>query len=216
MLNINLMIERFKTIASVNQRSRIVAKLRQKVGNAVLETSITLPILCVLIFFILEMIKINDVQMSVDAIAMELAFDFMSSRATANFNTIIDKHRPPFIRSATIRWYITHYPNITKMNEVAPYGGSEVYWPNGNGQVDGLKHFIDVDSDGSRKESGGSSIGYQSPTTTVANGTAFVLTVVCYYPFSSSFVKSFIAGGSNTESREMFLVWGRCVGICGS
>jgi hypothetical protein len=204
-------------------------------GSAVLETAFTLPIICSIIFFIFEAMKVNSVQSAMDAIAMELSFDFIASKNTENFQGIIKRYKPSSMGEADIRWYFDVYPDLTTMCSEAPYGGEEIFWP----KIEGGKtsknretdDYLDLDKNGvflerSKKSEVSLALDdYSKPELTFFNeadefifktlsGKAFVLTVVCDYKFSSQMVSLLFAGGSNTKSGKRFIIWSRGVGIC--
>ncbi|MDR2158353.1 MAG: hypothetical protein LBO02_03500 [Holosporaceae bacterium] len=197
-------------------------------GALILEVTLTLPIVCFLIFFILETMKLNDVKTSVDIISMDIAFDFMSSKETAKFSKIIEKHKPPFVKNSDITWYFAVYKDLQTLNsETALYGDEEVYWPK---DPTGLaaEDYIDMNADGSFKSRNSkvalALTNYQKPELNFKpiktdaseglGGKAFVLTIVCDYKFSSVFVEKLYMGGKNTRGKKKFLLWGKCLGVC--
>jgi hypothetical protein len=183
--------------------------------------TITLPIVCSLTFFMLEIIKINDVQIYVDSIAIEMVFNFMASRSTQNFDNIISKHKPAYIPQNQIKWYITIYEDLSMMNGAAPYGGEEIYWPINTGsppptnEPTYIRYYSNVetfqaDSKVKRRIGPSSNAG---DIAALPSGSPFVLTVVCHYNFSSSFVMKLFKGGANTVDKTLFILWGRSVGV---
>lgn len=177
--------------------------LRRNVkGLAVLEAAVTLPIVCWLIFFIFESIIISKVRASLDAIAMECSFDFMTSKNQKNFDAIISKH----LESALIKnigWYFIIYEDLSTM--CTDTFGEDVILP-------GCKIRVQLGSQavthkkGTRVEKNGS--------LTVAGGNAFVLTFTYEYKFTSAFVQQLFGGGYNTSDGKKCILWSRGVGVC--
>jgi hypothetical protein len=188
-----------------------------------MEVALTFPILCNLIFFMLELIKINDVRISVEAAATEIAFEFMASKKTSNIQSLINKYKPIFIKDDEITWYFDVYSSLRDMssNTAQSYVG-EVVWP-GTGQNSGSysgSDYVDTDRSGGFSQGGGagriSFTDYKMLTSSPSvdlSGKAFVVTVVCNYPFNSDFLKRLFGGGRNTAGGK-FLLWGRSVGVC--
>ena len=171
--------------------------------------------------------KMNDTQTSIDSMAIEMSLDFMASKNTNHFDEIITKYKPPFIATSNVSWYFIVYKDLAAMNNAAQYGGEEVFWPNTTNNAPLIGEYIDADSGGTFtarvSEKYLALTNYKTPESSFApsnigdfktlSNKAFVLTVVCDYQFSSSFVRKFFAGGKNTKGTK-FLVWGRSVGVC--
>jgi hypothetical protein len=96
----------------------------------------------------------------------------------------------------------------------------EVIWPQNDADNSGSgssNEYSDIDRSGSF--SAGGSIGrviltnYKTLSSIDFSGKAFVITVVCSYPFPSDFIKKLFRGGTNTGGTK-FLLWGRSVGVC--
>lgn len=200
-------------------------------GLAALEAALTLPVLLMLIFFIIELIRVNNTRTAMDSMALEAVLEFIATKSTANFEKIITKHRAAAIPRSNIKYYFTIYDSLEGMCATNPYGSEEVFWPSSNvySVSDAKKAYVDSNRDKSFFErdttSGGNgyiSLGNQTnPLTTASinnvykiSGKAFVLTFVCDFKFSSAFVKKLFAGGSNTVDKGKFLIWGRGVGVC--
>lgn len=207
--------------------------LKTHVGSALIETCFALPIVLTLTFYILELMKINTCKSAIDAITQECTYEFIKSATCAEFDSIIKKHIPKYIKYSAnssdndIRFNVTLYTSLEKMCAKSPYGGSEITWLNNEGQAaTGAEgEFLpttssatpiaakDFDSSGNNPEK-----QYSNPKT--LSGYAFVLTFVCRYRFSSSYIAKMFSGGSNTRKIEsggkgkMFLIWGRGAGIC--
>ncbi len=172
-------------------------------GVAALEASLTLPIVAAMIFFILEMMKVNNARTAVDSIALEATLEYIAQKNTAGFRDIINKYRPKYVAENQIEYHLTFYNSLTDMLSSAPYGNEDAYF--------GSKTtYLDTDKNGS----------YTGPRNSLSSapadptGKAFVLTVVCNYHFSSAFVAKFFMGGANSKDKKAFLIWGRGVGIC--
>lgn len=213
-----------------------------------MEAALTLPVICYLVFFLLELTRINIAQAALDAITEECTFEFIATGNTKNFANIIEKYCPKFIINKTnLRYWIRLYvkngttEGLAYMCAASPYGGEEIFWPNNVlGEHEDTPDYLDVDNtnvsetnpsgilwatnyygyaanggiDGNVKQT---IEGYLGGTEEIPAGTAFVLTFVIDYPFSSSFVKMLYSGGSNTKrgsnKGNKYLLWGRGVGI---
>lgn len=199
-------------------------------GLAALEAALTFPVLLMVIFFIIELIRINNTRTAMDSMALEAILEFIATKSTTNFETIITKHKPAAIPRDNIKYYFTVYESLEKMCATDPYGSEEVFWPAGDVYDASAKTaYVDSNRDKSffERDSTSGNNGYISltshtdPLTTSSidsaskiSGKAFVLTFVCDFKFSSAFVKKLFAGGSNTVDKERFLIWGRGVGVC--
>jgi hypothetical protein len=182
-------------------------------GSMAVEAALTFPVVCYLIFFILEIMKVNDTQIAVDSIAVEMAFTFMASRDTDNFDDIIAQYKPPYIPEDKITWYFSLYDDLLTMNSKVPYGNDEVYWPTGaqdskNISVDAIPLV--------NYKSPEESFDIENPDTLfrTLSGKAFVLTVVCDYQFSSDFVKGIFINRNPAVGQNKYIIHGRCVGVC--
>lgn len=194
-------------------------------GVAAMEASLTIPIIFSLIFFTLELIKLNNVRTAMDSMALEATMEFIARKSVSNFASIIKKHKPMLIPESNIKYYFTVYNSLEKMCSVPPYGSEEVFWPNTT-TYSVSNTFLDSNGDGSflsrNTTNGYIALNNQfDPLTTASistdrkiSGKAFVLTFVCDFNFSCDFVKKLFAGGSNTVDGKKFLIWGRGVGIC--
>jgi hypothetical protein len=197
-----------------------------------METALTLPVVCYLIFFTLEAIKINDLKTALDSIAEEAIFDFSAAKNTDNFAAIIKKYKPAYIPDANITYYFDIYPDLATMCGTSPYGGEEIFWPTTSGSNTTKSYkdddYISTASDGkfiSRSNQSFALTNYKKPESDFGlsktnvdfktlSGKAAVLTVVCNYVFSSAMVKILFSGGSNTKGKKKFLLWSRGVGVC--
>ncbi|MDR1236299.1 MAG: hypothetical protein LBJ96_04810 [Holosporaceae bacterium] len=214
---------------------------RRSASKAVitLEAALTLPAICYLVFFLLEMVKINITQTAVETIAAECTFEFIANGNATNFTTIISKYRPAFIPSDNLRYWIRLYvkngttEGLAYMCATSPYGGEEIYWPDDNfGNRNDNADFMDTDktntilaatnylgvTDYANKRTLFDNYLAGDPNT--PGGTAFVLTFVVDFPFSSPFIRMLFSGGSNTKKNggggargSKYLLWGRGVGI---
>ncbi|GHT91398.1 hypothetical protein FACS1894122_03750 [Alphaproteobacteria bacterium] len=189
-------------------------------GGALAETAITLPVFLILMFFMLETIKVYMTKVAIESIAAEATFVFIEEKSAERFNDIIDKHRPAYIPHDSITWHFSIYENLETMCNVPPYGAEDIYWytPNsvdkdtyltsgGSGFIERAGHMANVDD-----------ITPEStfPKKSDLVGKAFVLTFVCDYQFSSPYVKIIFNGGTNTADKKKYLLWGRGCGICSS
>lgn len=199
-------------------------------GLAALEVALTLPVLLMLIFFIIELIRINNTRTAMDSMALEAVLEFIATKSTTKFETIITKHKPAAIPRDNIKYYFTVYDSLESMCATDPYGSEEVFWPSSDiyNADEAKKAYVDSNRDTNFfQRDTSSNSGYISlnshtnPLTTSSinsvykiSGKAFVLTFVCDFKFSSDFVKKLFAGGSNTVDKKKFLIWGRGVGVC--
>ena len=199
-------------------------------GLAALEVALTLPVLLMLIFFIIELIRINNTRTAMDSMALEAVLEFIATKSTTKFETIITKHKPAEIPRDNIKYYFTVYDSLESMCATDPYGSEEVFWPSSDiyNADEAKKAYVDSNRDTNFfQRDTSSNSGYISldshtnPLTTSSinsvykiSGKAFVLTFVCDFKFSSDFVKKLFAGGSNTVDKKKFLIWGRGVGVC--
>lgn len=199
-------------------------------GLAALEVALTLPVLLMLIFFIIELIRINNTRTAMDSMALEAVLEFIATKSTKKFETIITKHKPAAIPRDNIKYYFTVYDSLESMCATDPYGSEEVFWPSSDiyNADEAKKAYVDSNRDTNFfQRDTSSNSGYISldshtnPLTTSSinsvykiSGKAFVLTFVCDFKFSSDFVKKLFAGGSNTVDKKKFLIWGRGVGVC--
>lgn len=200
---------------------------KRKTGVAVLEACLTLPVLMMMIFFIIEMMKVNNTRTAMDSIALEASLTFVADKNTGDFKKIIEKYRPIYVDKGKIKYYFTVYESLEKMCSVSPFGCGEVFWPNSSGEAE-VGTFIDSDGDtkclGEDDKSQMETVNRIAPEKSFSptkdpplnslTGKVFVLTFVCDYNFSSGFVGKLFGGGANTKDKTKFLIWGRGVGIC--
>ena len=165
-----------------------------------------------------------------DSMALEAVLEFIATKSTTKFETIITKHKPAAIPRDNIKYYFTVYDSLESMCATDPYGSEEVFWPSSDiyNADEAKKAYVDSNRDTNFfQRDTSSNSGYISldshtnPLTTSSinsvykiSGKAFVLTFVCDFKFSSDFVKKLFAGGSNTVDKKKFLIWGRGVGAC--
>jgi hypothetical protein len=213
----------------------IYLKIRHRLtvsGIMIIETVLTIQIFFCLIFVIIELMKINMTQTAIDAMVSKATFDFIATGRNKNFSAIIEEYRPTYIPKDNIRYWFRFYPNLANLCQKSPYGGEDITWPkyeDGNQYLSlGNEPYEYVPSSEKMVEVDAStSINDFSLMTSYINdgatpvGTAFVLTVVCDYPFSNPCVKVFFSGGHNTlysDSKTKgtrYLLWGRGVGVVG-
>ncbi|MDR2158172.1 MAG: hypothetical protein LBO02_02540 [Holosporaceae bacterium] len=222
----NSIIQRIATIFDyfTQPRSKSISK-----GSLAIEAAITLPIICYLVFFILELMKINLTQTAIDIITSEATFDFAVNKKVSNISAIIAKHRPTFIPADNIRYWIRMYTDLAAMCATSPYGGEEIAYPASAtdhsqivaGSVNSIS-FLDSDKNDALLTSNHAFSASQTASYLNANstpsGTVFVITFVCSYKFSSAFIKGLFSGGVNTKKTggdrgEHYILWGRGVGI---
>ncbi len=215
----------------INRITKLSLFKNNRTGIAVLEASLTLPVVLMMIFFIIEMMKVNNTRTAMDSMALEASLDFVSNKNTNNFNDIIKKYKPSYIEDSNIKYYFAVYESLDKMCAITPFGSEEVFWPSADNSYAPGNTFVDSDGNSAHlarnitATSGHIALtNYRTPETSFSSsnsspkdtliGRAFVLTFVCDYKFSSGFVGQLFVGGANTKDKSKFLIWGRGVGIC--
>ncbi|GHU15931.1 hypothetical protein FACS189449_13690 [Alphaproteobacteria bacterium] len=116
-------------------------------GAAMVEMALTIPVLLMLVFYTLEMVRINNVRTALESIAAEATFVLIEGDDTQKIEPIINKYMPAYVAHNRIQFTI-------RDDEVA-----------------------------------------------IGTDAAFVLTLVCDYPFLSDFVKKFFSGGINSTGQ---------------
>lgn len=207
-------------------------------GAAIIEAALTIPIVLYLIFFLIELLRIKDIQSALDAIAEECSVQFMFTKSTnagnaseslsgsattggitpSNFDTIIAKYKPKYISQEDITYYFTFFDTPKEMYENNK--NIAVYWPeseNSTSPQDDMVIESTSENDFSSEIMEQIS-NYKHPEKgledVTLNHRAFILTVVIRYRFTSAFVSQLFMGGSNTKSEDGFLIWSRGVGFC--
>jgi Flp pilus assembly protein TadG len=181
-------------------------------GSVAIEAALTFPVVCYLIFFILEIMKVNDTQIAVDSISVEMAVAFMASRNTDNFDDIIAQYKPPYISQNKITWYFSVYDDLSAMNNEAADSSDEVYWPS-NSQDSRNPDMNAVMLTDYQSPEKSFNIENSDAKFRTLSGKAFILIVVCDYQFSSDFVKRIFTSRKQTEEGK-YLVHGKCAGVC--
>ena len=109
-------------------------------GVAVLDAAMTLPIILSILFFSLELIRVELAQIAADSIARRCTMELMDSDERVSktermnkINDIIAELRPAGIPLENIRYYIRLYPYLHTddhkgMMDVPPYGGETIGW----------------------------------------------------------------------------------------
>lgn len=122
---------------------------RKSFGVIAIEVCFTLPVIVYLIFFTIELIKINITQDALQSICeeityMTIAHDYSNADdLIAKGDEMVEKYRPAFIpkdapgyRSTlqpVIRWMYDTYPMFGEAGDMlssVPYGGSSITYPN--------------------------------------------------------------------------------------
>lgn len=113
-------------------------------GAAVVETALTIPMVLYLIFFLIELLKIKDVQSALDAIAEECSIQFMFTKSTnvksqisqaaptqgatiSNFDAIVEKYKPKYISAEDITYYFNFFDSPKDFYDNKK--NIAVYWP---------------------------------------------------------------------------------------
>jgi hypothetical protein len=190
-------------------------------GIAAMEASLTLPVILMLIFFMFELLKVNNTRTALDSMALEATLDFVVNKSTTNFPAIVKKYSPVYIQEGDIKYYFAVYSDLNTMCKDSPFGSEEVFWLENTdvAMPTTPTAYLDSDKSGTFLKRTGDKTGTTNITTPGLQpagliGNAFVLTFVCKFVFSSDFVKKLFAGGTNTAGTKHFLIWGRGVGIC--
>lgn len=202
-----------------------------------LEVCFTLPAVVCLMFFTIELMKINIAQDALQSMCEEASYfvishDYSSGAEIAErLSGIIKKYRPSFVPAASVKWYFETYSDLDNMLSAPPYGGTSIAYHSSDAWVSGATQFIPVNNMECPPNPDNS-----IETNTFLNGEGlpnnrvFVLTFVCRYPFSSALVKSLFNGGSNTKisaasggsepqactsnpSGSAYILWARGAGI---
>lgn len=196
-------------------------------GVVALEVCFTLPIVIYLIFFTIEMIRINITQDALQSICEEatyltIAHDYDSGpELIGKIDDIVEKYRPAFIpkkgpgytsaMNPIIRWTYIGYADVETMLAKSPYGGDCITYPQYEHSAN-VNHSTPAYSSSSQyipsmgMQCVANPENYQVTKAYLDEGGAglptnsvFTLTVVCNYPFSSSLVKMLFNGGVNTK-----------------
>ncbi len=210
---------------------------KKSTGVAILETTMTLPIILYVIFFAIELVRIGLAQAAVDAITKEFTFHLMATGKVekTKVDAIFNKYKPFGINIGNFRYYIRIYSDITTMMANSPYGGETIGWA-GKDYANPTTNKSPTDSaiefsyglttshallnkyqtsivDGTLGEYGSNRKTLLEQTTGVPSGYVFVLTVAVRFPFSSPFVAKLFAGGKNTNRDNVFILWARGSGM---
>ncbi|MDR1983184.1 MAG: pilus assembly protein [Holosporaceae bacterium] len=196
-------------------------------GSVAVEAALTFPIVCYLIFFILEIMKINDTQIAADSIATEMAFAFMASRNTDNFDEIVNQYKPPYISENKITWYFYVYEDLLTMNSEDSNDNKDLSTADSEKSNDNNKIYWPSSENTIQSENGNiiKLVSYKTPETSFSldnsdtkfqtlSGKAFVLTVVCDYQFSNDLVKRIFIGAKGSRGEGKYIIHGRGVGVC--
>lgn len=205
-------------------------------GAIILETVLAIPIFLYMIFFTIELMKINETTAAIAAISTEATFDFIAHGNKNNFDEIIEKYLPSYIPRSNIRYWFRFYESLGRMCEETPYGGEDIVWSKYENGADNA-HLSIGDEPLEYIPSSGALIGHSTAKAMdnillmksyingdgiIPSGTAFVLTFVCDYPFVNLSGNSFLLARSNTRistpvgDGTKYLIWGRGVGVIGS
>ena len=226
---------------SPSKKSSLLHRIKKRTsGAAALEATLTIPVMVMIIFFTLELMKVNNARAALDSMAIEATMNFIATKSIRNFDSIIEKYRSMNVSKNNIKYYFAIYETLDLMCAVPPFGNEEIYWPSGTVHEPTTASFIDIDRNGvfrgrarhpSDNENTDLTNGYLSLSNherpeddfdpaaatdvrKTLRGKVFVLTFVCDYKFSSDFIRTLFAGGSNTHDGKHFLIWGRGVGVC--
>ncbi len=175
-----------------------------------------------MIFFILESMMINKIQASLEAITTECTFDFIVSKKTDNFSTIINRHLEGSQKNH-VSWSFVVYEDLATMcsSKSTSKGGEDVILYQNNAEVSRIRflnkntsHNNSLTISNVAKPETSFSAGNSDAKLRNLRGKAFMLTFVYDYNFSSAFVQKLFAGGHNTLDGKKFLLWARGFGVC--
>ena len=199
-----------------------------------------MPVVLYIIFFSIELIRMQLAQVAVDAITKECTFSLMAKGNCSDFDAIINKYRPWGIPLGNFRFYVRLYQHMTSPDggttkgimDVSPYGGETIYWadtdyanPNPNespssrasiqsyGMAPSRATFSKYQTKNPDSEEVGTTKRKQLWESKVPSGYIFVLTVAVKFPFSSPFVAKLFNGGKNTDKSGVYILWARGSGM---
>ncbi|MBO4405592.1 MAG: pilus assembly protein [Alphaproteobacteria bacterium] len=109
---------------------------KRSTGVAILETALTLPVVLYIVFFSIELIRMELAQTAVDSITRECTFSLMAKGNVSDFDNIFRKYKPWGIPIGYFRYYCRLYPHMTSPDDgktkgvmdVSPYGGETICW----------------------------------------------------------------------------------------
>ncbi|MBO4405768.1 MAG: pilus assembly protein, partial [Alphaproteobacteria bacterium] len=210
---------------------------KKSTGVAILETALTLPVVLYIVFFSIELIRMELAQTAVDSITKEFTFYLMAKGkiVQSEVDAIFKKYRPWGIPIGYFRYTIRMYPKFHTdddkgLMDVSPYGGSTIYWlgedynsPNPKQSPTQRASWASYGRGSSGNQAALSKYqGDTGPTVSAKNllegnksssGYIFVLTVAVVFPFSSPFVKKLFSGGTNTNREGVYILWARGSGM---
>ncbi|MDR2794202.1 MAG: pilus assembly protein [Holosporaceae bacterium] len=187
-------------------------------GSVVIEAALTLPIVLLLIFFALEITRLNIAQVTMEAIAAEATFNFIAKKMTIDFENIIKKHMT--FNCGEVRWYFAVYENLDTMFSIFPYGAEDIYWyPDKSLYMKTDASFIqksgDMELTDPQYPENSFSSDNPSDNYKTLSGKVFVLTFVCDFKFSLDLIKKIFSNGRNTMGETShYIIWSRGCGIC--
>ena len=108
---------------------------KRSAGVAILETALTLPVVLYIVFFSIELIRMELAQTAVDSITKEFTFYLMAKGkiVQSEVDAIFKKYRPWGIPIGYFRFYLRLYENFHTddkkgLMDVSPYGGERICW----------------------------------------------------------------------------------------
>lgn len=188
-----------------------------------------MPVVVYLIFFTIELIKINITQDALQSICEEatyltIAHDYSSGPdLVAKIDAIVEKYRPSFIPKkmsfpeyesgeyAVIRWYYDTYTDLDEMLKNVPYGGSCIHYPKYNtSYLHATVHYMGITGNPyipsmnmqyipNPENFAFTSSALGNQNDGLPSNRVFVITITCNYQFSNSIVKWLFNGGMNTK-----------------
>lgn len=178
-------------------------------GSMVLEAALTIPIVFYMIFYTLELIRMNEIQIKLNAIAEECTMDYIMNHDSSNFDAIITKHEMQTEKQNNrLKYSMILYNSLADMMSADPYGGMDIIIDPTSNESDYL-----VTTGASATKPAATQV-YKWSDSGTKFGKPFMLTFTYDFKFSSVFVAKLFNGGSNTKNGTAFLLWARGVGIC--
>lgn len=181
-------------------------------GAMLLEAALTLPVVCYMIFFTLELIHMNHTQVALNAIAEECTMDYIFHKDSTRFSSIIAKHdMGNDLSNGSLQYDFKVYDSLANVMSSSPYGGMDIIAWNGSNVDD----YLPTTNNSSPIKPTTTYYSGKTPESSESMpGHPFILSFVYKYQFSSSFVGKLFNGGTNTKDKKMYLLWARGAGIC--
>lgn len=195
--------------------------IKKESGASFVEAALITPVFFAIIFYILELMFVNNAQNALIAITAESTRHFSKFCDTSKFTEFIAKYKEKYAPRGEIKYYINVYDNIDDMNIDSVRCGEEIFWPTEGGES---ITFIDKNGNSAFDTSSGKlsdGVEYKHDN---LSGKFFVITFVINYQFTNELSKTFFLQGTNTMKiaknatdamqGDLYLLHSRGVGIC--